>query len=55
MGKSEQIISLDVYIAAPKNPGMKIEPGVLLQKIDSPEDLKKLGKEELYKVCDELR
>lgn len=34
---------------------MKIEPGILLQKIDSPEDLKKLGKEELYKVCDELR
>jgi 1-deoxy-D-xylulose-5-phosphate synthase len=55
VGKSEQIIRLDVYIAAPKNPGMKIEPGVLLQKIDSPEDLKKLGKEELYKVCDELR
>lgn len=34
---------------------MKIEPGALLQQINSPDDLKKLGKEELYKVCDELR
>ena len=34
---------------------MKIEPGALLKHIDSPDDLKKLGKEELYKVCDELR
>ena len=34
---------------------MKIEPGALLKYIDSPDDLKKLGKEELYKVCDELR
>lgn len=34
---------------------MKIEPGALLKHIDSPDDLKKLGKDELYKVCDELR
>jgi 1-deoxy-D-xylulose-5-phosphate synthase len=34
---------------------MKIEPGTLLKHINSPDDLKKLGKEELYKVCDELR
>ena len=34
---------------------MKIEPGDILKHINSPEDLKKLGKEELYKVCDELR
>ncbi|MEY3245351.1 MAG: hypothetical protein RL253_507, partial [Bacteroidota bacterium] len=34
---------------------MKIEPGALLQNINSPDDLKKLGKEELHKVCDELR
>jgi len=34
---------------------MTIEPGTLLKQINSPEDLKKLGKEELYKVCDELR
>jgi 1-deoxy-D-xylulose-5-phosphate synthase len=34
---------------------MTIEPGALLKQINSPEDLKKLGKEELYKVCDELR
>jgi 1-deoxy-D-xylulose-5-phosphate synthase len=34
---------------------MTIEPGTLLKHINSPDDLKKLGKEELYKVCDELR
>ena len=34
---------------------MTIEPGALLKQINSPDDLKKLGKEELYKVCDELR
>ena len=34
---------------------MKIEPGALLKHIDSPDDLKKIGKDELYKVCDELR
>lgn len=34
---------------------MKIEPGDILKHINSPEDLKKLSKEELYKVCDELR
>jgi 1-deoxy-D-xylulose-5-phosphate synthase len=34
---------------------MKIEPGKLLQHIDSPADLKKLDKDELVMVCDELR
>ncbi|MFN5423632.1 MAG: 1-deoxy-D-xylulose-5-phosphate synthase [bacterium] len=34
---------------------MQIEPGALLNKINSPDDLKKLSKDELYKVCDELR
>jgi 1-deoxy-D-xylulose-5-phosphate synthase len=34
---------------------MEIKPGPLLQKIDSPADLKQLGKEQLHQVCDELR
>ncbi len=34
---------------------MQIEAGALLKQINSPKDLKKLGKDELYKVCDELR
>ncbi|MFY8091076.1 MAG: 1-deoxy-D-xylulose-5-phosphate synthase [Chitinophagaceae bacterium] len=34
---------------------MDIKPSELLQKIDSPADLKKLGKEQLHQVCDELR
>jgi 1-deoxy-D-xylulose-5-phosphate synthase len=34
---------------------MEIKPGKLLQNIDSPADLKKLGKEQLHEVCDELR
>ncbi len=34
---------------------MDITPGVLLQKINSPNDLKKLEKKQLHKVCDELR
>ena len=34
---------------------MLIEPGPLLSKINSPEDLKKLDQAELVKVCDELR
>jgi 1-deoxy-D-xylulose-5-phosphate synthase len=33
----------------------QIEAGALLNKINSPDDLKKIGKDELYKVCDELR
>ncbi|MEY3576541.1 MAG: hypothetical protein RL394_123 [Bacteroidota bacterium] len=32
-----------------------IEAGALLKQINSPEDLKKIGKDELYKICDELR
>src|SRR3984885_2100369 len=34
---------------------MEIKPGKLLQHIDSPADLKKLSKEQLPEVCDELR
>ncbi len=34
---------------------MEITPGPLLQAIQSPADLKKIGKEQLYQVCDELR
>lgn len=34
---------------------MDIKPGDLLQKINSPADLKKLGKEQLHQICDELR
>lgn len=34
---------------------MQITPGTLLQTINSPADLKKLGKEQLHQVCDELR
>jgi 1-deoxy-D-xylulose-5-phosphate synthase len=32
-----------------------IKPGSLLQQINTPADLKKLGKEQLHQVCDELR
>ncbi|MCW3111416.1 MAG: 1-deoxy-D-xylulose-5-phosphate synthase [Segetibacter sp.] len=34
---------------------MEITPGNLLKGIDSPSDLKKLSREKLHKVCDELR
>ena len=34
---------------------MEITPGKLLKTIDNPADLKKLGREQLHKVCDELR
>src|SRR3954452_2296154 len=34
---------------------MEILPGALLSKINSPEDLKKLSREQLHQVCDELR
>ena len=34
---------------------MDIKPGTLLQKIDSPADLKKLSKEQMQQVTDELR
>ena len=34
---------------------MDILPGALLKTIDSPEDLKKLPREKLHQVCDELR
>ncbi|MGZ5285580.1 MAG: 1-deoxy-D-xylulose-5-phosphate synthase [Flavisolibacter sp.] len=34
---------------------MQITAGPLLQSIDSPSDLKKIPKEELHQVCDELR
>src|SRR3982750_1095365 len=34
---------------------MQITPGPLLQTINSPADLKKIPKEQLYQVCNELR
>ena len=34
---------------------MEIKAGPLLSQINSPIDLKKIGREELHKVCDELR
>lgn len=34
---------------------MEIQAGPLLQQINSPLDLKQLGKEQLHQVCDELR
>ncbi len=34
---------------------MQIIPGPLLQTINSPEDLKKLSREKLHQLCDELR
>lgn len=34
---------------------MEITPGVLLKNIDSPADLKKLNRDQLHQVCDELR
>ncbi len=34
---------------------MEITPGSLLKAIDSPADLKKLSREQLHQVCDELR
>src|SRR5687767_1980636 len=34
---------------------MEINPGPLLQTINSPDDLKKLPREKLHQVCDELR
>ena len=34
---------------------MEYQAGPLLQNINYPDDLKKLGKEQLHQVCDELR
>ncbi len=34
---------------------MTIQPGKLLQQINNPNDLKKISKEDLHKVCNELR
>src|SRR6187402_3976476 len=34
---------------------MHIEPGALLQSINNPDDLKKISREKLYQVCNELR
>jgi 1-deoxy-D-xylulose-5-phosphate synthase len=36
-------------------PKMQIQPGPLLAQINTPEDLKKFPKEDLVKICDELR
>ncbi len=42
-------------ILPPKLTPMQIPAGALLQTIDSPDDLKKVPKEKLHQVCDELR
>jgi 1-deoxy-D-xylulose-5-phosphate synthase len=34
---------------------MEIKPGALLSKINSPDDLKQLSRDQLHEVCDELR
>ena len=34
---------------------MEIKAGTLLKEINSPDDLKKLNREQLHQVCDELR
>jgi len=34
---------------------MEIKAGPLLSKIESPDDLKKLNRDQLFQVCDELR
>lgn len=34
---------------------MQITAGALLQLINNPDDLKKLNREQLHQVCDELR
>ncbi len=34
---------------------MEIQPGPLLQQLNSPDDLKKISREQLHQVCDELR
>ena len=34
---------------------MEIKPGPLLGNINNPDDLKKISKEQLHQVCDELR
>jgi len=34
---------------------MEITPGPLLQQVNNPDDLKKLSKEQLHQMCDELR
>src|SRR5947207_1176449 len=34
---------------------MEILPGALLSKINSPDDLKQLSREQLHQICDELR
>ncbi|HVZ26589.1 MAG TPA: 1-deoxy-D-xylulose-5-phosphate synthase N-terminal domain-containing protein, partial [Sediminibacterium sp.] len=38
-----------------QNSPMQIPAGPLLQGISSPDDLKKLGREQLHQLCDELR
>ena len=34
---------------------MQITPGTLLQKVNNPADIKKLSREELQQLCDQLR
>ncbi len=44
-----------VLLLQTKPPSMEIIPGSLLKTINSPADLKKLPREKLHQVCDELR
>src|SRR5215207_6478880 len=39
----------------PESSAMTTAPGSLLQTINSPEDLKRLSREQLHQICDELR
>jgi hypothetical protein len=47
------ILPIFATLFTPMN--MEIMPGTLLKNIDSPADLKKLSREQLHQVCDELR
>ena len=45
----------NVYLLLHKYLYMEITPGALLKTIDTPEDLKKLDRQQLHQLCDELR
>jgi 1-deoxy-D-xylulose-5-phosphate synthase len=48
-------IPIKLYFYLAKEEEMEITPGPLLQMIDSPADLRKLGREQLHQVSEELR
>jgi len=56
-GKFGLLLRLNTLILQPKPDiqNMQIIPGPLLQTINSPDDLKKIPREKLHQVCDELR